>query len=95
MCPEKENLAEANLHKIWLRGSGAGAMPPLQFVGQANGSVWLPQFQNHNEALIPKSTRHNSSVPNGHDAKEPERKSGHCEGKVVRIFVCAIADSGL
>lgn len=31
-----QNLAEANLHKIWLRGSGAGAMPPLQFVGQAS-----------------------------------------------------------
>eukprot|EP00434_Breviolum_minutum_P014124 symbB.v1.2.012453.t1/scaffold858.1/size157433/1 len=30
-------LAPTNLHKIWLRGSGAGAMPPLQFVGQANG----------------------------------------------------------
>jgi len=28
-------LGEANLHKIWLRGSGAGAMPPLQMVGQA------------------------------------------------------------
>ncbi|CAK8994587.1 unnamed protein product [Durusdinium trenchii] len=62
-----QNLAEANLHKIWLRGSGAGAMPPLQFVGQANGSV------------------HNSSVPNGHDAKEPERKSGHCEGNMKEI----------
>ena len=31
-------LGEANLHKIWLRGSGAGAMPPLQMVGQAGSS---------------------------------------------------------
>ncbi len=30
------HLAPTNLHKIWLRGSGAGAMPPLQFVGQAH-----------------------------------------------------------
>ena len=28
-------VAEENLHKMWLRGSGAGAMPPLQFIGQA------------------------------------------------------------
>ena len=28
-------MSSEHLHKIWFRGSGAGTMPPLQFVGQA------------------------------------------------------------
>ena len=40
---EKNNqlvrLGQGNLHKIWLRGSGAGAMPPLQTVGQAGAPL--------------------------------------------------------
>jgi len=30
---ERLSVKPENLHKIWLRGSGAGAMPPLQYVG--------------------------------------------------------------
>lgn len=58
-------LAPTNLHKIWLRGSGAGAMPPLQFVGQAHTWTSIHKLLASHNAQYTQMTGHLIMEANG------------------------------